>query len=223
MTDRFTAGQLHMRTRARRAAGEAAHRHEGHDGYSRGMDAAGIRQTQACVDAIGALEVEAGEVRPDPRAVAFADEAVAATGSGLMTDAEVQADMAREVTIPPVQPQQPGGEEALVEAVARALMDNRLGVGAFDRAARFFGHEVERDQWRNAAIAAIRVMLPDVRAQALEEAAQACGREIDAYRNAPAEQCRQAQRDAAAAERLGRHLEHTIRALIAAPPAGAAP
>lgn len=81
---------------------------------------------------------------------------------------QIRAFALRPAPSAPAQPQQPGGEDDLVEAVARALMDNCLGVGVFDRAARFFGHEVERDQWRNAAIAAIRVMLPDVQAQAQE-------------------------------------------------------
>ncbi len=76
----FEAGQLAMRARAQRAAGEAAHRHEGHDGYNRVTDAAVIRQTQACVDAIGALDVEvepAAPVQPQLGTQAMALEAAA--------------------------------------------------------------------------------------------------------------------------------------------------
>ncbi len=159
MTDRYAAGQLAMQARAQRAAGEAAHRHEGHDGYSPATSAAAAAQVRACVDAIGALDVvgEAGEVQqPDPRAVTFADEAIAATNSGPMTDAEVQADMVREVTIPPAQPPQPGGEEALVETVARALSD------ADDE---FTGNDdTGWEYWSGyarAAIAAVRVHEPE--------------------------------------------------------------
>lgn len=40
---------------AARAAGQAAHLHLGHDGYSKAMDDAAVRQVRACVDAIRAL------------------------------------------------------------------------------------------------------------------------------------------------------------------------
>lgn len=64
MNSQYAAGQSAMQDRAQRAAGEAAHRHEGHDGYSRAKDGAAADQVRACVDAIGALDVvaEAGEV-----------------------------------------------------------------------------------------------------------------------------------------------------------------
>lgn len=57
----YQQGQADMLDRARRAAGGAAGRHEGHDGYSKAMDNAAVQQVQSCVAAIAALPIQ-----PDP-------------------------------------------------------------------------------------------------------------------------------------------------------------
>ena len=49
------AGRREGLEQAAIAAGRAAWRHEGHDGYSKAMDGAAVQQVQSCVAAIRAL------------------------------------------------------------------------------------------------------------------------------------------------------------------------
>ena len=49
------AGRREGIEQSRIAAGQAAWRHEGHDGYSKAMDGAAVQQVRSCVDAIRAL------------------------------------------------------------------------------------------------------------------------------------------------------------------------